>query len=67
MGVCVCVTSGSGLPGTAARINLVSYWLIGLPIGALMSYKTQEVAALWGGLAIACFFSSTLMAYKIWT
>jgi MATE family multidrug resistance protein len=55
------ILRGIGLPGLAANINLVSYWVLGLPIGAYVTWRTLDVAALWTGLAIAVSSAAILM------
>ena len=55
------ILRGIGRPGLAANINLVSYWILGLPIGAVLTWRTLDVAALWGGLTIAVSSAAILM------
>lgn len=31
-----------------------------------MTYKTRNIAALWGGLAIAVFFAALFMGIRVW-
>ena len=32
----------------------------------MMTYKTRNIAALWGGLAIAVFFAALFMGIRVW-
>jgi Na+-driven multidrug efflux pump len=50
----------------ASRINLFSYWIIGLPFGALITFKIQRVEGLFAGLALAVAFAASLMLLRIW-
>lgn len=65
-GACTGILKGGGLPTTASRINLFSYWLVGLPVGALVTLKIQKIEGLWVGLSLAVFFASSLMLLRIW-
>lgn len=65
-GACTGILKGGGLPTTASRINLFSYWLVGLPVGALATLKIQKIEGLWVGLSLAVFFASSLMLLIIW-
>lgn len=56
---------GAGLSTTASRINIFSYWMLGMPFGALVTVKIQEVEGLWLGAAFALFFTATLLLYKV--
>lgn len=55
------ILRGVGRPGLAANANLFSYWVLGLPIGAYITWRTLDVAALWSGLAIAVASAAILM------
>lgn len=59
------VLRGCGMPGMAAKVNLVSYWVLGLPLGVLITYKTLDVAGLWSGLALAVTISASAMTVII--
>lgn len=65
-GACVGVLKGGGLPTTASRINLFSYWLVGLPIGAFATFKMQRIEGLWIGLSLAICLAASLMLLRIW-
>ena len=60
------ILRGGGLPTTASRINLFSYWLIGVPVGALVTLKIQKIEGLWTGLSLALFSASSLMLLRVW-
>lgn len=59
------ILRGIGQPGLAANINLFSYWVLGLPIGAYITWRTLDVAALWAGLTIAVASAAILMSIFI--
>lgn len=65
-GVCSGALRGAGLPTTASRVNLFSYWVVGLPVGAYATYKLQEIEGLWTGLALAMVFAASLMSFRLW-
>jgi len=59
------VLRGAGLPTAAARINLLTYWLIGLPVGALATWELKSLAGLYTGLACAIILATIWMSYMI--
>lgn len=55
------------MPSLAARLNVVSYWMIGLPIGTALCYwKTQNLVSIWFGLAVSVTLVSTSMTHAIY-
>ncbi|CAM8986461.1 unnamed protein product [Rhodiola kirilowii] len=47
------VAIGSGWQGVVAYVNLTTYYLIGLPIGCVLGFKTSlGVAGIWWGMII---------------
>lgn len=65
-GACTGILKGGGLPTTASRINLFSYWLVGLPVGAFATVKMQRIEGLWVGLSLAVCLAASLMLLRIW-
>uniref|UniRef100_A0A2P2IWR8 Protein DETOXIFICATION n=1 Tax=Rhizophora mucronata TaxID=61149 RepID=A0A2P2IWR8_RHIMU len=53
------VAIGCGWQAVVACINLTSYYLIGLPIGCVLGFKTSlGVAGLWWGMVIGVFLQT---------
>ncbi|KAK3137026.1 hypothetical protein QOZ80_5BG0446690 [Eleusine coracana subsp. coracana] len=53
------VAVGSGWQAIAAYVNVGAYYLIGLPIGCVLGYKTSLGAAgIWWGLIIGVFLQT---------
>lgn len=52
-GACMGLLRGTGLATLAAQINIVAYWIIGLPIGLALTFsKLQwQLYGLWTGLS----------------
>ncbi|KAI7748424.1 hypothetical protein M8C21_007582 [Ambrosia artemisiifolia] len=61
------VAVGAGMQGTAAIVNLVCFYLIGIPIGALLGYLTNlQVKGIWMGM-IGGFVTETIaLIYMVW-
>lgn len=54
------------MPTLAAQLNIINYWIIGLPIGTALCYwKTRDLASIWAGLAIAVVLSAASMTYVV--
>ncbi|KAL7093041.1 hypothetical protein ACP275_11G018400 [Erythranthe tilingii] len=61
------VAVGAGLQGTVAVINLCCYYLIGIPIGALLGYVANlEVKGIWIGMNIGILCQSLALCYMAW-
>ncbi|KAL8467715.1 hypothetical protein ACS0TY_031094 [Phlomoides rotata] len=61
------VAVGAGLQGTVAIINLCCYYLIGIPIGALLGYVAHlEVQGIWIGMNIGILAQSLALSYMAW-
>jgi MATE family multidrug resistance protein len=63
-GVCGGVVRGMGRQSFAAWINLISYYVIALPLGYFLTFKMDwGLSGLWTGLTLALFLvaSSTLI------
>ncbi len=47
------VLRGSGRQYIGAVVNFIAYYIVAIPIGALLTFKTDlEVIGLWVGMAI---------------
>ncbi|XP_047943733.1 protein DETOXIFICATION 24-like [Salvia hispanica] len=58
------VSVGAGLQGTVAVINLCSYYLVGIPIGALLGYVAHlEVEGIWIGMIIGILVQTLSLSY----
>ncbi|XP_051141584.1 protein DETOXIFICATION 24-like [Andrographis paniculata] len=61
------VAVGAGLQGTVAIINLCCFYLIGVPIGALLGYVANlEVKGIWIGMILGIFTQSLALSYMAW-
>lgn len=67
------ITSRAPLQTLGAQINLLAYWVIGLPIGLALTFSRLEwqLFGLWTGLTVALTFTavlSSIVIYRIkWT
>ncbi|KAJ9172234.1 hypothetical protein P3X46_015499 [Hevea brasiliensis] len=53
------VAIGSGWQAVVAYVNLVTYYIIGLPIGCVLGFKTSlGVAGIWWGIIIGVVFQT---------
>ncbi|KAK1425119.1 hypothetical protein QVD17_20464 [Tagetes erecta] len=61
------VAVGAGMQGTVAIINLVCYYLIGIPLGALLGYITSlQVKGIWIGMIGGVLTQTISIAYMTW-
>ncbi|KAG8367763.1 hypothetical protein BUALT_Bualt16G0106600 [Buddleja alternifolia] len=61
------VAVGAGLQGTVAIINLCCFYLIGIPVGALLGYVANlEVKGIWIGMNIGVLTQSLALSYMAW-
>ncbi|XP_073030803.1 protein DETOXIFICATION 24-like [Primulina eburnea] len=61
------VAVGAGLQGTVAVINLCCYYLIGLPLGALLGYFANlQVEGIWIGMNLGILAQSLALTYMAW-
>ncbi|KAI7749936.1 hypothetical protein M8C21_024886 [Ambrosia artemisiifolia] len=61
------VAIGAGMQGTVAIVNLVCYYLIGIPLGALLGYKTSlQVKGIWIGMIGGVVAQTIALAYMTW-
>ncbi|XVF14462.1 hypothetical protein REPUB_Repub09cG0062500 [Reevesia pubescens] len=56
------VAIGSGWQHVVAYVNLITYYIIGLPIGCLLGFKTSlGVAGIWWGMIIGVLLQTTTL------
>jgi MATE family multidrug resistance protein len=68
------VLRGTGLAPLGAQINLIGYWVIGIPLGMVLTFHPKlrlGLYGLWTGLSAALLFTAigaVVVIYKIkWT
>nr|GEX44194.1 protein DETOXIFICATION 24-like [Tanacetum cinerariifolium] len=62
------VAVGAGMQGSVAIVNLVCFYLIGIPIGALLGYLTSlEVKGIWIGMIGGVVTQTVALIYMAWT
>ncbi|KAJ0682618.1 putative multi antimicrobial extrusion protein [Helianthus annuus] len=61
------VAIGGGMQGAVAIVNLVCYYLIGIPLGALLGYTTSlQVKGIWIGMIGGVVTQTITLAYINW-
>lgn len=55
------ILQGMGRPSIAAKTNFVSYWLIWLPIGMVLTYWKHNILILWASLFLAIASAAALL------
>lgn len=61
------VAVGAGLQSTVAIINLCCFYLIGIPIGALLGYVAHlQVKGIWIGMICGVVTQSAALCYMTW-
>ncbi|XP_024029583.1 protein DETOXIFICATION 34 [Morus notabilis] len=61
------VAVGGGWQALVAYINLFCYYLIGLPLGFLLGYKTNlKVEGIWIGMICGTFLQTLILVYIIY-
>ncbi|XP_023772740.1 protein DETOXIFICATION 24 [Lactuca sativa] len=61
------VAVGAGMQGTVAIINLVCYYVIGIPMGALLGYLTDlQVKGIWIGMIGGIITQTLALIYLTW-
>ena len=49
------VVRGAGRQTIGAITNFISYWLLGLPLAALLAFRLElGIHGLWAGLLVGC-------------
>lgn len=60
------VAVGAGWQVSVALINIGCYYIVGLPIGALLGYKFKHGArGIWIGMLIGCLVQTLVLLYVI--
>ncbi|KAI7748425.1 hypothetical protein M8C21_007583, partial [Ambrosia artemisiifolia] len=61
------VAVGAGMQGTVAIANLVCFYLIGIPVGALLGYLTNlQVKGIWIGMIGGVVTQTIALIYMAW-
>ncbi|CAK9156752.1 unnamed protein product [Ilex paraguariensis] len=61
------VAVGGGWQGLVAYINLFCYYVIGLPLGFLLGYKTRlKVEGIWMGMICGTFLQTLILLFIVW-
>ncbi|KAI3796524.1 hypothetical protein L1987_39197 [Smallanthus sonchifolius] len=61
------VAVGAGLQSVVAIVNLVCFYLIGIPLGALLGYLTSlEVKGIWIGMIGGVLTQTITLVYMTW-
>ncbi|XP_059636099.1 protein DETOXIFICATION 35-like [Cornus florida] len=61
------VAIGGGWQGLVAYINLACYYIIGLPLGFLLGYKTNlGVDGIWMGMIFGTFLQTMILLFITW-
>ncbi|KAK9051462.1 hypothetical protein SSX86_028089 [Deinandra increscens subsp. villosa] len=61
------VAIGAGMQTTVAIVNLVCFYLIGIPLGALLGYLTTlQVKGIWIGMIGGVLTQTIAVVYMIW-
>ncbi|KAI3796523.1 hypothetical protein L1987_39196 [Smallanthus sonchifolius] len=61
------VAIGAGMQGVVAIVNLVCFYLIGVPLGALLGYLTAlEVKGIWIGMICGVLVQTFALLYITW-
>ncbi|KAJ9565475.1 hypothetical protein OSB04_001441 [Centaurea solstitialis] len=61
------VAVGAGMQGSVAIVNLVCFYVIGVPIGALLGYLTSlEVKGIWLGMICGVVTQTLALVYMAW-
>ncbi|KAH7533686.1 hypothetical protein FEM48_Zijuj04G0157800 [Ziziphus jujuba var. spinosa] len=60
------VAIGIGWQGVVAYVNLATYYVIGLPIGCVLGFKTNlDVAGIWWGMIIGVLLQTLTLLFLI--
>ncbi|CAA3020186.1 DETOXIFICATION 24-like [Olea europaea subsp. europaea] len=61
------VAIGAGLQKTVAIINVVCFYIIGIPIGALLGYVTHlQVKGIWIGMMCGVLTQTLALSFMVW-
>lgn len=61
------VAIGAGMQGVIAIVNLVCFYVIGIPLGALLGYLTPlEVKGIWIGMICGVLTQTITLVYLTW-
>ncbi|CAA3023122.1 DETOXIFICATION 24-like [Olea europaea subsp. europaea] len=61
------VAIGAGLQTTVAIINIVCFYIIGIPVGALLGYVTHlQVKGIWIGMLCGVVAETLALSFMIW-
>ncbi|KAJ8748227.1 hypothetical protein K2173_000635 [Erythroxylum novogranatense] len=61
------VAIGGGWQGLVAYINLFCYYIVGLPLGFVLGYKTRlHVQGIWLGMIFGTFLQTLILVYIIY-
>ncbi|KAJ9563902.1 hypothetical protein OSB04_009062 [Centaurea solstitialis] len=61
------VAVGAGLQGAVAIVNLVCFYVIGIPVGALLGYLTSlQVKGIWIGMIFGILTQTIILGYMTW-
>ncbi|GAV57459.1 MatE domain-containing protein [Cephalotus follicularis] len=61
------VAVGAGLQSRVAVVNLGCYYLVGIPVGALLGYVAGlQVTGLWIGMLIGILLQTLILSYIVW-
>ncbi|KAL8499953.1 hypothetical protein ACS0TY_019815 [Phlomoides rotata] len=61
------VAIGGGWQGLVAYINLTCYYIIGLPVGFFLGYKTRlGVQGIWMGMIFGTFLQTVILVIIVW-
>ncbi|KAJ0559428.1 putative multi antimicrobial extrusion protein [Helianthus annuus] len=62
------VAIGAGMQGSVAIVNLICFYVIGIPIGALLGYLTDlQVKGIWMGMIGGVVTETIALMYMAWT
>ncbi|KAJ9563903.1 hypothetical protein OSB04_009063 [Centaurea solstitialis] len=61
------VAIGAGFQGTVAIVNLICFYVIGLPVGGLLGYLTTlKVKGIWAGMLFGVLTQTITVSYITW-
>ncbi|XP_076932926.1 protein DETOXIFICATION 24-like [Bidens hawaiensis] len=61
------IAIGAGMQTVVAIINLVSFYLIGIPLGVMLGYLTSlQVKGIWIGMIVGVLAQSLTLIYMMW-